>query len=165
MQRYPFEEYTMALWVALADGIVDIAAPTTTELAAGEDITCFLTKDGLRLGASTNGVDGGGLCNRDDLQSAGSVGWSPMLKGYRDAEDGGDTFWNLAEWGANGFLVIRRGILYETAIAADQKVEVYPMQGGQKSPGDSAGNTNQFFEWPLFLRAKTNLDAEVAAGV
>lgn len=164
MQRYPFEEYTKAIWVALADNIANTSAPTVAELTAGTDITCFLTKDGLRLGVSTNAVDGGGLCNRADIQSAGSVGFSPMLKGYRDNEAGGDTLWNLAEWSDAGFLVIRRGVLYATAIAATQVVEVYPMQFGQKSPGDSASNTNQFFEVPLFLRSQEwDLDAVVAA--
>lgn len=164
MQRYPFEEYTWVGWVDLADNIANPSAPTVLELAAATDITCFLTKDGLRLGVSTNSVDGGGLCNRGDIQSAGSVGFSPMLKGYRDNEAGGDTLWNLATWGDNGFLVVRRGVLYSTAIAAAQKVEVYPMQFGQKAPGDSTGNTNQFFEVPLFLRSTDwDLDAVVAA--
>lgn len=164
MQRYPFEEYTMAIWVDSADDIANTSAPTVAELGAGTDITCFLTKDGLRLGVSTNSVDGGGLCNRADIQSAGSVGFSPMLKGYRDNEAGGDTLWDLAVWGDTGFLVVRRGVLYSTAIAASQEVEVLPMQFGQKSPGDSAGNTNQFFEVPLFLRSNDwDLDAVVAA--
>lgn len=164
MQRYPFEEYTMAIWVDEGDDIADTSAPTVAELNAGTDITCFLTKDGLRLGISTNAVDGGSLCNRVDIQSAGSVSYSPMLKGYRDNESGGDTFWNLAVWGDTGFLVVRRGILYATAIAASQKVEVYPAQMGQKAPGDSAGNTNQFFDLPLFIRdAAVELDATVAA--
>lgn len=164
MQRYPFEEYTMAIWVDIADDIADPSAPTVAELTAGTDITCFLTKDGLKLGVSTNSVDGGSLCNRADIESAGSVGYKPMLKGYRDNESGGDTLWNLAVWGDTGFLVVRRGVLYSTAIAAAQVVEVYPMQMGQKSPGDSAGNTNQFFEVPLFLRdAAVDLDAVVAA--
>ncbi len=162
--RYPFEEFTKVIWVDIADDIGDTAAPTVAELGAGTDITCFLTKDGLKLGVTTAGVDGSSLCNRVDIESAGSVGYKPMIKGYRDRESGGDTLWNLIVWSDTGFLVVRRGIAYATAITAAQKVEVYPAQMGQKAPSDSSGNTNNMVEAPLFIRdAAVNLDATVAA--
>lgn len=162
MARYPFEEFTKVVWVPGASGIANIAAPTVAEIAAGTDITCFLTKDGLNLGGTTNKVDQGGLCDHVDGDTVGTVKFDASLKGYRDNAAGGDDYWDLGVWGSAGHLVVRRGILFGTAFAAAQKVEVYKGQLGQKVPATSAANTNQTADIPLAVAA-ANLDATVAA--
>lgn len=153
--KYPFEEKTRVSWVTT---IADIAAPTVAELGAGTDITCFLTKDGLNPGGSTNGVDAGTLCNRIDGQVAGSVSYQATLKGYRYTPVADDDFWDLAVYGTAGHLVVRRGIAHDTAWAAAQKLEVYKSQMGEPIPASSAANAMQTFEVSLFIE-----DAELKA--
>lgn len=162
MSRYPFEEFTKVVWVPGAAGIANMAAPTLAEIAAGTDITCFLTKDGLNPGGSTNKVDQGTLCNRVDGQTVGSVGYDMSLKGYRDNGAGGDDFWDLAVWGSEGFLVVRRGIPFATAFAAGQKVEVYQSQMGEPVPASSAANANQALDLAMAV-ADAEIKATVAA--
>lgn len=156
--KYPFEEYTR---VSLVPAIADISAPTAAELDAGTDITCFLTKDGLNPGGSTNGVDSGSLCNRVDSQVAGSVAYQATLRGFRYWDE--DDFWDACAWGTNTHLVVRRGAPYDTAWTAGQPAEVYKVQMGEKIPASSAANTLQTFEVSLFVD-NADLDATVAAG-
>jgi hypothetical protein len=160
MSRYPFDEFTNVIWVPDADGIANMAAPTAAELATGTDLTCFITKDGLNPGGSTSKITSGALCSRVNGQTVGSVQYDGSLKMYRDNGAGGDDAWDLAEWGNVGFLVIRRGILYGSAIAAGQKVEVYEAQMGEPVMASSAENANQTFTVDLAVQ-----DAELKATV
>ena len=161
MARYPFEEHTRVHWVPGAT-ITNLAAPTVAQINAGPDITCFITRDGLNPGGTTNKVDSAGLCTRIDGQVVGSVGYDFTLKMFRDNASGGDDAWDLANWGDLGQLVVRRGVPYSTAFAAAQKVEVYDAQMGEPIPTSSAANTNQSFELGLAV-ANAELKATVAA--
>ena len=154
--KYPFEEWTRVAWVTT---IADIAEPSPTELSAGTDITCYLTKDGLNPGGSTNGIDAGTLCNRVAGQVAGSVSYQAPLKGYRYVA-GDDDFWDLCAYGTSGYLVVRRGVAYSDAFAADDVVEVYKAQMGEPIPATSAANAMQTFEVGLFVE-DANLKAVV----
>lgn len=163
-EKYPFEEYTRVVWVPGADAITDLDSPTVGEIqetVGAVDITCYLTKDGLNPGGTTNAVDSGSLCNRIDSQKAGSVGYSFMLRGFRYEDD--DAFWDIAIWGTSGYLVVRRGPAHDAAWAAAQKVEVYKAQLGEPIPAPSAANTLQTFELSLFIE-NAELKATVAAG-
>lgn len=157
--KYPFEERTCVVWVTTMSSI---AAPTVAEIDAGTDITCYLTKDGLNPGGSTNGIDAGTLCNRVDGQVAGSVSYQATLKGYRYFPITDDDFWDLAVYGTSGYLVVRRGVAFDAAFAAAQKVEVYKAQMGEPIPASSAANAMQTFEVGLFVET-ANLKATVAA--
>ena len=153
--KFPFEEYTR---VSLVTTVSNLSGPSTAELNGGTDITCFLTKDGLNPGGSTNGVDSGSLCNRVDSQVAGSVSYSFTLRGFRFSDS--DDFWDACSWGHNTHVVVRRGPAYDAAWANGQDVEVYKVQMGEKIPAASAANTMQTFEVSLFVE-----DAELDAVV
>ena len=122
--KYPFEEHTRVTW---APTVTHLAQPNTVELNAGTLLTCHLTKDGLNPGGSTNGIDSGALCSRIDGQVAGSVSFSATLKFFR-YEQGDDDAWDLVNWGDAGYLVIRRGLAYDTIWGVGQAVEVYKAQ-------------------------------------
>lgn len=160
--RYPFEEFTRVHWLPGEDAVAAIAAPTVAEINAGTDITCFLTKDGLNPGGTTNKIDQAGLCSRLDAQGIGSVGYDMSLKAFRDNAAGGDDAWDLFEWNSPGTLVVRRGVAYATAFAAAQKVEVYVGASGEPVPAGSAANAQQTFEVPIAV-AEAQLKAAVAA--
>lgn len=157
--KFPFEEYTRVSWVTT---VADITAPTSAELDAGTDITCYLTKDGLNPGGDTSGVDSASLCNRVDGEVTGSVSYDFMLRGFR-YNDADDDFWDLCNWGDEGYLVVRRGYAHDLAWTAGQSVEVYDAQMGEPVPAGSAANTLQTFELKLFVE-DAELKATVAAG-
>lgn len=158
--KYPYDEFCT---VVLTDTVDDITAPTLAEIAAGDDITCYLTKDGLNPGGTTNKVDSGSLCNRLDGQTIGTVGYDFTLKGFRYTTDGdGDVFWDLVSWGENKVLIVRRGIQYGTTWQAGDKCEVYKGQTGEPVMQSSATNTNQMFEVG-FAVDDAELKAEVVA--
>ncbi len=146
MAKYPFEKHTRVSWVP---SIGSLALPNTVELNAGTLLTCHLTKDGLNPGGSTNGIDSGALCSNIDGQIAGSVSFSATLKFFR--YDDTDTAWDLVSWGDSGFLVIRRGLAYDTIWGVGQDVEVYQAQFGEPVVAGSAANTLTTFEVSLFV--------------
>lgn len=157
---YPFDAHTKVYWVTT---IASIAAPTTTELNAGTDISCYLTKDGLDTGVSESAVDGSTLCSTIDGETAGTSKYSPTLKMYRATVDADDDAWNLVSLGTAGYLVVRRAIANSTAWTAAQKVEVYQGQFGNPMPAASAANANVTFTAKVYVSA-VNLKATVAAG-
>lgn len=160
MARYPYEEFTT---VVVVPSVADLTAPTTTEIAAGTDITCFLTKDGLTPNVSTSEIDAGTLCNRLEAKTPGSVSASPTLKGYRDNEVDGDTFWDLVVWSDPAVIVVRRGVQYGTSFANGQAVEVYKGQWGEPQIGNSAANADTTFE-AMLMSNEFEQKATVASG-
>jgi len=144
--KFPFEKHTRVAWVPT---LSDMDLPNAVEIAAGTELTCHLTKDGLNPGGSTNGIDSGALCNNIDGQIAGSVGFSATLKFFRYDDD--DTAWDLVNWGDEGYLVVRRGPSYDTVWGVGQPVEVYKAQFGEPIVAGSASNTLTTFEVSLFV--------------
>lgn len=151
--RYPFDEFTTVLWVPGASAISDIRNPATGELEAGLDWTCELTKDGLAPGGQTDHTDDGALCRNLDGALIGSVGYDFLLKLRRNHS--ADSAWVVAEWGADGYLVVRRGWAYGVAFADGQKVEVYKGQLGEPVVNTSAANAQTTFELPVLVHAAT----------
>lgn len=158
MTRRTHEEYTRVWFVTT---ISSIAAPTTAELAAGTDITAFIPKDGLKVGATNNAV------KNDDITSAfmpeipGSYGNKINCTFFRD--DSADTAWNLLNTrNTSGYLVIRRMIATTTAATAGQKVETYPVSVGQPMPQDTAENERIKFAVDFFVTATPNLKGTLA---
>lgn len=159
MTRRTHEEFTRIWWVT---SISSKTAPTVAEIGAGTDISAFVPKDGLKVGSTNNAV------RNDDITSAfmpeipGSYGNKLTLSCFRD--DSGDTAWTLFQTrGTAGFLVVRRMLALATAVAAAQKVEVYPSAIGQPILADTAENERVKFDVDIFVTATPVLAAVVAA--
>lgn len=142
MAKFPFEAFTRVSWVPT---IASMAAPTVAELTAGTDISCFLTKDGLNLNASTAESDSGTLCTQLEGKSVGAVTVSPELRMYRDSVIADDDAWALWVYGTNGYLVVRYGVAYATAWTAAQLAQVYKGQMHEPVMNPSAVNTSATF--------------------
>lgn len=158
MTRRTHEEFTRIWWVTT---IASIAAPTVTEIGAGTDVTAFVPKDGLKVGSTNNAV------KNDDITSAfmpeipGSYGNKITLTCFRD--DSSDGAWTLFKTrNTAGFLVVRRMLAVATAVAASQKVEVYPATNGQPILADTAENERVKFNVDIFVSATPSLAAVVA---
>lgn len=157
MAAYIHEGMTKVSWVVT---LSSVSSPTAIQLTAGTDITTFLTKDGLAISLSQNNVENTSLAETFDSQLVGSWGGDPALTIKRDNPT--DSAWNLFEWGATGFLVVRRGVAFATAFAAAQKVEVYPSQAHEAVPNDTAANAQATAMVKLAITAQPNLRAVVA---
>lgn len=151
MNRYPFRQFTKAVWVPGWDSIANMAAPTAVELndVGNTDLSCFLTADGLAIGISTSKITGPSLCTQKNSEGIDGVSSDPSLKGYRDNETGGDTFWNIAIRNSQGFLAVRRGITSADVFAATEPVEIYKSTMGEPSPDNSADGAYTTFMLPL----------------
>ena len=158
MSRYVHEGNTK---VALVPTIADITAPTAAELGAGTDISELLTKDGLQTPDSQNMVDSAALSDTFDAQVVGSWGGGVTLTGFRD--DSADTLWDLAVYGTNTHLVVRRGLPYDTAWAATQDVEVYPIEMHEPVPNPTGANEQVRFTLACAVTAQPAKRAVVAA--
>lgn len=154
----PFEKYTRVWWVPT---IADISAPTTTEVAAGTDISCMLTKDGLAFNISTGSIDASTLCQSLNATEPGSVDIKPHVKGYRYTSTD-DDLWDLIVWNTAGHLVVRPMVATATAAAAAQKVMVFKGKWGEKQPINTAANTMNMVEADFFVN-DYNLLAALAA--
>jgi hypothetical protein len=157
MSRYVHEGMTTAVFATTVD---EKAGPTTAEIAAGTDITEFLPKDGLGINFSQNMVDSATLADTFDAQLVGSWGGSIDLTGFRDNVD--DEFWDLAAYGTNGFLIVRRGVPNDTDWTIGDDAEVYPVQMHQPFIGGTAANEQVRFTLGLAVTSQPELSAVVA---
>jgi len=140
--------------------IANKAAPTTTELNAGTDISNFITKDGLTVPSNQNNVANASLAETFDAELPGSFGGALSMTGIRDAAT--DTFWNLVVYGTAGYIVVRRGTATATVWSASQKVEVYPMTWHEPIPVQTASNEQGRFNAMAPVSSQPNLKATVA---
>lgn len=146
--KYPFEEFTR---VVIAPSVADLDAPTTSEINAGEDITCDLTADGLKLGAGNNSIGTGALCSDIDSQVAGKRTFSASLMGFKFLDPDDEILWPLAVFKSNHFLIVRYGVPHDQAWANTDPVHVYDFQFGKRSVVDSGSDTLVTFTVPLHI--------------
>lgn len=162
MPRYPNDGYIQAWWADVANKDF----PAQSELNAGVELACHLTKDGLKTGFTENSVDDGALCESYDATLPGSYSTAVELTLKRRNTSDGDTdiAWNLfSTRGETGTLVVRRGVLADTVATAGQNVESYPGSLGIRRPADVATNEQAKFMITIFGSEAPSLDAVVVA--
>lgn len=158
MSRYVHEGNTRVDFVPT---IASKAAPTVAELGAGTALSTLLTKDGLQVPDTQNMVDSSTLSDTFDAQVVGSWGGGVSLTGFRDNVS--DDLWDLAVYGDEGYIVVRRGSAYDTAWAAADVVEVYPIQFHEPVPNATASNEEARFTVACAVTSAPNKRAVVAA--
>lgn len=157
--------------VSWVDTIANQAAPTVTELNAGIELECQITPDGLGREAEDEDVDTSRLCSVFTTTQVGRTSFEVSLTLVRLDEanmsgvDPQDEAYRTLVKGKRGFLVIRDNVSAETAWAADQDVEVFPVQCGTRSKANPAANELQTFTLPLKVTADPSLYGVVATGV
>lgn len=150
------------LRVTYTSSVSNTAAPTTTELNAGTNLSSWLTKDGIEVPSDQNMVDDSSLADTFDAQVVGSFGGAIKLTAKRDGTPANDTAWNLITYGLTGFIVIRRGVASGTAWTVGDKVEVYPVMFHEPLPMTPASNEQSKFSATAAVTAQPNLKATVA---
>jgi hypothetical protein len=137
--------------------IASLTAPTVAEIEAGTNLTPKLPTAGVAINWTQNNSSTPML---DESFVTGAVGTESAeitLTGVRDSVS--DDFWDAFERGENFFLVVSRF----GAIAADSKVEVYPVQSHRPVPLAPAENEDQQAQVSLAVTGTPELNAVVAA--
>ena len=150
---------TRVYWVTT---IANIAAPTTSELNAGIDLTSTLTADGLSgLQPDTADVDTSSLASTFNTTVNGRSSFSNTRLRLKK-QSGTDTIFTTLVRDTAGYLVIRRSVTQATAWTTAQGVEVYPALCGEVARMDPEPNTVERYEIPLKITSTPNLRAAVA---
>lgn len=148
MSRYAYDGTTKLIYVA---DILDMEAPTVTELEAGIELSGFLPKDGWNAAPTHNNVDDDALADTFDGKVPGTWGSEPTLTAKRDNVD--DDVWDLVEYGLEGFIVARYGFPVDDAWATGDLVEVWPGSFHQPAMNPPAANTQARFTVPFPVRS------------
>lgn len=157
--------------VSWVDSIEDINAPTTTELETGIALECQLTPEGLGREAEDEPVNTSRLCSVFTTQQVGRTTFEVSLTLVRLDEanmsgtDPTDEAYRTLLKGKRGFLVVRDNASAEVPWAAEDDVEVFPVQCGTRSKASPAANELQTFTLPLMVTADPALYGVVAAGI
>lgn len=134
-------------------------SPTAAQINAGVDLTSFITKDGLDISPDQSTVDTTALNSLTETQGLGMAKVDLSLTCKRQSTD---TAWTTFSGNPAGFLVVRRGTAASTAIAASQKVEVYPVVASNRMPVKPAANEVEKFTVKLPLTLDYQAEATVA---
>ena len=144
--------------INFAPTIASVAAPTTTELTAGVDITPFLSSFDTPLDGDA--VDSSDLSSAFNKTVAGTYGGNITAEMYRD--DTTDTAWTTFDRSVEGYFVIRRfggsGVAWTIADSA----EVYHVRIITKSPGSLDRNSVQMFNVDAAVLDEPELAAVIA---
>jgi hypothetical protein len=142
--------------------IANLAAPTTTELNAGTDLSALMTPDGLvGFEPDTGAVDNSKINSTFTTTSTGRAAYSGMLLRLIK-QVGVDTVYNTLVPSYATNLVIRRDIAWATAWTSGDKVEVYPSQLGFVRNLAPEANAVHKYEVPVNITAQPNIYASVA---
>jgi hypothetical protein len=156
MARLAYEARTKVHFLA---SLIDEDAPALTEIAAGVDLTTFITKDGVNPGTTNNRIDTGGIDDTFDSQIQGSWGAEFQLTAMRD--DAVDTAWETLQRSVQGYIIV--GYDSAAGIAVGDVVQVWPVELGTPVMQPSAANTNQMFVADCAIATPPVLEATVVA--
>lgn len=151
--------------------IADPKAPTVTELTAATvvDISCYLTPDGLQVTQDQATITDERLCSTQVLGRGGRKTFGLTLRGIdntnSELEAEHNEFMEALPEGEDLYVVIRRGLPHSEAVAADQKVRVWPVTPGMHVQDQPEANSVFTSSIPTFMHDDV-VDATVAtAGV
>lgn len=159
-----YDENTRAFW--LDTNPADTSAPTVAEIAAGFDMTGYLTIDGLARNTGNSRVAGGDLLDGFDAESMGRHQAAPTLtlKRRLRGSNAEEAWTTLGSRGVQGCLVVLPFLAPDDTPSATDSCEVYPScETGSPQLQNTAANTEQRFIVPIAVGSSPVYDAVVAA--
>lgn len=151
---------TRVAWVTT---ISNKAAPTTTELNAGIDLSMLVTADGLTgFKADTARVDTTAVGSDFDTERTGRASFGGATMVRLKKQDTGDSAYTTMVRRATGYIVIRKSVARTTAWTAGQAVQVFPAECGETGWVDFEPNSLERYEVPIALTDEPSLRATVA---
>lgn len=146
--------------------LASITAPTAgTELVAAGIVALetVLLDDGLKIDFDEGSISGNVLASTQDFEAPGRSKAKIELTGFRDSSSAQDRMWSVMTRGTEGYLVVRRAVLYTTAYTAGQKVEVYTITCGERRPLAPERESYDKFMITCYPSGTYNVDVTVAA--
>lgn len=113
--------------------VASLSAPTVAELTAAGIVACeeYITADGLSISVEQGAVEGDTLASTQTYQGPGRTQAQIELTYFRDSVLINDRMWSVMTNGTEGYFVVRRGVAYDVAYAAGQKVAIYTVTCGE----------------------------------
>lgn len=153
----------IATW--LVPTIADTTAPTVTEIAAGVDVSCYLTPDGFSLTIDQATISDERLCSTETFAQPGRKSYTLTLTGIDNTNSPNEATDNelvdtLVE-GTEMYLVRRRGVPFDQEIAADDKVTVIPFKPGVKQDVAPEANSVIRSTWTGFVTGAVQTEVSV----
>jgi hypothetical protein len=144
----------------------DLAEVTVAEIAAGVNLTPFLTRDGIsERGAEAATVDVADATSMWDKTGAGTSGSSLELTFFRDSVAADDDAWAALPQGEEAYLVVApfgfSGVA--GAAAATDRIEVWPIEVSSRRNLAIAANEAQKFMVSCAIPEEPNVNAAVIA--
>ncbi len=147
--------------------ISDISAPTVAEIAAGTELTPFITPAGIDLPEDATDADTSSIASARDFSVPATIGGTLEAELYRDDGTGSttDAAWTAVPRLTIGYLVVARfgGSGTDNAIVATDGVEVYPVRVSQRSNARVTRGEALRFVAQFALSEDPDLAATVAA--
>lgn len=143
--------------------VANISLPTATELNGGVDLQEVLTKEGLDIKPDQSSVDNTSLASRAETEDAGTTKYTITLTWKKQQAEADDVAFTALTPGTLGYLAVRRDRAHETAWAADQPVEIYPVRCGAFGRQPPKLNEPQTIEQKMFNHTEPDTEATVAA--
>lgn len=150
--------------VMYVPSIANKAAPTATEVGAGTNLTPDMLRDGLDTPLSAQTLDAGDAADKYNATVPDTYGGDPVTyTGHRHAKDTDDdsVAWSTLVRGTGGYIVVRRNGGSDVAIAANDVVEVWPIEVISRAPS-TIGSQTQRFTATCAVPSTPELDAVVA---
>lgn len=148
--------------VTFVTTLSSISAPTATQLNAGVDLQEFITKEGLNIKPDQASVDNTALASRSETEDAGTVKHEIALTYKRKEQAVDDIAFNTLVPRTLGWLAVRRNLANETAWAALQEAEIYPVRCGTYMRQPPKLNEPQVVEQKMFNHEAADTEAVVA---
>jgi len=149
--------------------IADITAPkAATEIAAAGSVVLHtrLTPDGLNTGAGSDTIDTSKMSSTFNTKIVGRRNFDGLQLKYVRGDAVNEAILDTTlTYRTSGYLVVRRNVLATVAIAASQKVEVYPAQCAEPQYDSPAANALQTVVVPLTLTADPRSSSNPATTV
>jgi len=156
----------VATW--LVPTIANPGAPSlATDLASKVDVSCYLTPDGFALTVDQATISDERLCSTETFGQPGRKTYSLALTGIDNTNSANETTDNdlvdeLVE-GTEMFLVRRRGVPFDQALAVGDKVTVIPFKPGVKQDVPMEANSVLRSTWTSFITGSVQVEVAVVA--
>lgn len=146
--------------------LADPAAPTVAELTGAGviDLSCYLTADGWTPGLDEQVVADERLCSVQTFEQPGRSGRTLAIKYVENPGSATDNkaFDTLAP-GTSGVIVERRGVAHDTAFAAADVVNTWPITAGQYDPQPPEANSVLKVSQKAFVTGTVHIGVAVTA--
>lgn len=156
----------VATW--LVPAIANTSAPSlATDFAAKVDVSCYLTPDGFALSVDQGTITDERLCSTETFGQPGRKTYGLTLTGIDNTNSANETTDNdlvdeLTE-GTEMFLVRRRGVPFNQALATTDKVTVIPFKPGVKQDVPMEANSVLRSTWTCFVTGTVKVEVSVVA--